>query len=255
MNRKIQFAPGEFYHVYNRGNDKRIIFIDNSDYKRFVSLLFFCNSHLNVDMQKILREFKKEDNLSNFIGWRGKTLVDIGALCLMPNHFHLLIHEKEEEGITMFIQKVCTAYSMYFNLKYKRKGKLFEGAYCATHADSDEYLKYLFTYIHLNPLKLTDPLWRDRGVEDILRSKKYLTEYQYSSFGCSPQNKIDIDSILNLASFPEYFLEKDMETSALEWVKMARKFCEGEAFTKVGITSFAGFLLFYNQIIDLAIFS
>ena len=255
MNRKIQFASGEFYHVYNRGNDKRLIFMDAGDYRRFIFLMYFCNSYVNVDTQKILKQFKGVDRLRDFDAWRGKTLVDIGAFCLMPNHFHILIHEKVENGIPTFLKKLCTAYSMYFNLKYKRKGKLFEGAFCATHANTDEYLRYLFTYIHLNPLKLIDPVWKERGVEDIYKAEKYLTEYNYSSFGCTLTHKEDISAILSLATFPEYFNEKDMKTSAIEWVKIVSKSGEGVTFTKMGITSFAGFLLLYNQFIDLVIFS
>ena len=81
---------------------------------------------------------------------RGETLVDIGIYCLVPNHFHLLIKEKTENGISEFVKKVATGYSMYFNKKYERTGSLFEGPFKAKRIDTDEYLKYIFSYIHLN---------------------------------------------------------------------------------------------------------
>jgi len=225
------------------------------DYERFISLLFFCNSYVKVDMKSIKKLFSEGDTFADFIGWRGKTLVDIGAFCLMPNHFHLLIHEKENNGITTFIKKVGTAYSMYFNLKYKRKGKLFEGVFCATHADNDRYLKHLFTYIHLNPLKLSDPNWKENGVEDMEDACTRLSEYPYSSLRTYQGKNVSDAVIINPDPFPEYFLEKDMEASIKEWFLSKSKFGEGDTFTKVGITSFFGFLLLYNQIMDLAIFS
>jgi putative transposase len=82
---------------------------------------------------------------------RGDQLVRIGAYCLMPNHFHLLLTEQEEAGISSFMQKLSTGYTMYFNKRNERTGVLFQGKYKSKHADEDRYLKYLISYIHLNP--------------------------------------------------------------------------------------------------------
>ncbi|MCX6712418.1 MAG: transposase [Candidatus Vogelbacteria bacterium] len=108
MNRKFTFTVGEFYHIYNRGTDKRIIFLDNNDRKRFYYLLFLCNGKSPFEISEL-------DLKRVFDFGRGKTLVDIGAVCLMDNHFHLLLREKKENGISEFMHKVSTAYTLYFN--------------------------------------------------------------------------------------------------------------------------------------------
>ena len=115
MSEKRVISLDEYYHVYNRGVEKRTIFIDDVDHKRFMALLYLCNSQKNVHVQT-LREEKQEVYSVD----RGHTLVSIGAYCLMPNHFHVLCKEKEEGGISKFMGKLCTAYAMYFNKRYKR---------------------------------------------------------------------------------------------------------------------------------------
>src|ERR1035437_7016376 len=97
MNRKIVFSPKEFYHIYSRGVDKRIIFIDELDYKRFVSLLYLSNSNIKFNFSDILKKNKDKD-INIFELEKGKELVSIGAWCLMPNHFHLLLKENLEVG-------------------------------------------------------------------------------------------------------------------------------------------------------------
>jgi putative transposase len=197
--RNFDFSIGEFYHIYNRGTDKRIIFNDEYDHQRFIKLLYLCNSQKNIIFREVLIE-------ESYVYERGETIVDIGAYCLMPNHFHLLLHEKVEGGISLFMLKLLTAYSTYFNNKYKRTGGLFEGKFKATHADTDEYLKYLFSYIHLNPVKIIDPKWKENGISDRNKAKKYLETYIYSSY----LDYLEIERcekvIVNKGAFPEYFL-------------------------------------------------
>jgi len=110
------------------------------------------------------------------------SLVDIGAYCLMPNHFHILLKEKTENGISKFMKKLSTGYSMYFNKRYERTGRLFEGTFKSVHADSDEYLKYLFAYIHLNPIKLINPVWKEEGIRNSVEAKLFLSGYSFSSY-------------------------------------------------------------------------
>ncbi|MBI5816846.1 MAG: transposase [Candidatus Yonathbacteria bacterium] len=117
MNRKFSFSIQEFYHLYNRGNEKRTIFLEQKDYQRFTRLLFLCNNVNAVSVKDTM-----EIPLTRID--RGDTLVDIGAYCLMPNHFHLLVREKREGGISLFVKKLATGYSMYFNKKNDRIGKL-----------------------------------------------------------------------------------------------------------------------------------
>lgn len=204
MYRKVSFAIGEYYHLYNRGTEQRDIFLSDYDLSRFAFLLYVCNSNKHIDVRKL-----KEDNKNEGLPFgkidRGDVIVDIGSWCLMPNHFHMLVKERMEGGITRFMLKLTTAYSMYFNKLYKRSGRLFQGPFQSSHAGKDNYLKYLFAYIHLNPIKLIEPNWKETGILDKVSSQKYLSNYKYSS--CLDYTGIsrDFGSILNKSSFPGYF--------------------------------------------------
>ena len=222
MQRKIDFSVGEYYHVYSRGTDKRTIFLEQKDYQRFKVLLYICN---NIDPVDMCKYFQGGSTLTGlFKTKRGETLVDIGVYCLMPNHFHVLIKEKIEGGITKFLMKLLTAYSMYFNKKNSRTGTLFESKFKAKHIDSDEYLKYLFAYIHLNPIKLVDPKWKENGINDRENAKKYLAEYAFSSY-LDYQNIERLETkIINREAFPEYFTPKeDFNVFIDEWLMLSKE--------------------------------
>jgi REP element-mobilizing transposase RayT len=214
--RKVTFAIGEFYHIYNRGNSKQVIFRDDHDYKRFQQLLYVMNSDQSVTFRLIEKD-------TMFVYDRGQKQVGIGAYCLMPNHFHLLLTPTAENGIQFFMQKLSTAYSMYFNKKYERTGGLFEGRFKSEHADSDEYLKYLFSYIHLNPVKLIQNDWKERGIVDPTAAINYLQGYAYSSFLDSDQVSRKEGSILDKDIFPVYFETVDsFRTEIFEWITFTR---------------------------------
>lgn len=210
--RKISFAPNEFYHIYNRGNSKQIIFHDKYDYDRFIKLLFISNGQENFKIQ-----FIRKNNI--YDTQRGKLLVGIGTYCLMPNHFHILLTQTENGSISKFMQKLSTAYSMYYNQKYKRTGSLFEGKFKSEYVGKDRYLKYLFSYIHLNPVKLIDSWWKEGGIKNKQETLYYLRNYKYSSY----QDYLGIDReeklILNREMFPNYFPEKEpFEKEIFEWL-------------------------------------
>ena len=214
--RKVSFAPMEFYHVYNRGNSKQKIFHDKEDYERFINLLYSVNSNKNVILRLVKNEMYSFD--------RGDTLVDIGAYCLMPNHFHILITQNDNGDISKFMQKLTTAYSMYYNKKYSRTGGLFEGKFKSEYVGEDRYLKYLFSYIHLNPVKLIDKNWRNSGILDKQKIIKYLMAYRYSSFQNYLNSQRPENSILNIESFPNYFNNKDKFLQEIfEWFSFKKK--------------------------------
>lgn len=196
--RKIAISVGEFYHLYNRGTEKRTIFLGPSDYSRFMNLLYLCNSEMNIVFRDIPigRAYEYD---------RGEPLVEIISHCLMPNHFHLLVREKTEGGTAKFMLKLLTAYSMYFNKKNRRTGALFEGRFKAKHADTDEYLKYLMAYIHLNPVKLIDSTWKDDGIKDHAAAENFLATYEYSSYTDWKDGDRNESKILNKEALPEYF--------------------------------------------------
>src|SRR3989338_4282109 len=189
--RKQIFAPGEYYHLYNRGTEKRIIFLDRKDHEHFLHLMYICNTVRSIELRKIGENFD-----------RGETIVDIGAYCLMSNHFHILVHEKIEGGISKYMLKLMTSYSMYFNKKYERTGKLYEGVFKSTHANSDRYLKYLYSYIHLNPGKLIDKNCKENKNRNIEKLLKYVFDYKYSSL---KEYKTGKFKILEPSQFPTYF--------------------------------------------------
>ncbi len=195
--RKTSFAVGEYYHLYNRGNSKQKIFLNKKDHDHFLELLYLCNSEDGFVLRDIIGE--------SFDCIRDNTLVDIGAYCLMPNHFHILVREKEEGGITKFMQKLSTAYVMYLNTKYKRTGSLFEGKFKSQHLNIDKYLKYIFSYIHLNPLKLINKNWKTSFLKNNFKLEKYLSNYKYSSYlEYLGEHRIQ-SKILCKQAFPNYF--------------------------------------------------
>jgi putative transposase len=177
MTRQIQIAPEEFYHLYNRGVEKRKIFLCRADYERFEALLYLANQSEPVDLKYQGRSFVEMCEVR-----AGESLVEVVAYCLMPNHFHLLVRERVEGGIAKFMQKVTTGYTMYFNKRNERSGALFEGTYKARHVSDDRYFRYLISYIHLNPIKLFDSKWKENDIQNRTGAERYLERYEHSSY-------------------------------------------------------------------------
>jgi putative transposase len=203
--RKQSFAIGEYYHLYNRGTDRRVIFTDENDYRHFLYLMYVCNTEKSIELRNIDQNFE-----------RGETIVDIGAYCLMPNHFHILVREKMEHGISKYMKKLLTAYTMYFNKKYKRTGKLYEGVFKSTYLGIDQYLQYIYSYIHLNPAKLIDKNWREKKVKNMRRLLDYVFTFPYSSLIEYLEEKF---RILAPDKFPSYFKEpRDHKMELFEWL-------------------------------------
>jgi len=129
--RRRFFLESGFYHIYNRGNRKSKIFLDERDYLRFLERAGI---------------------------YKNKCEVEILCYCLMPNHFHFLLRQKSEIPITKFMLSLATSYSKYFNVKYEEVGRLFQERFQAKQVETDEYLLQLSRYIHLNPHDLTDKI-------------------------------------------------------------------------------------------------
>ncbi|MCX6713711.1 MAG: transposase [Candidatus Vogelbacteria bacterium] len=213
MSRKINFAIDEYYHVYNRGTDKRVVFSNNYDKDRFLKLLYLCNSDRSFHFADLVK-----GNEFNFE--RGENLVEIVAYCLMDNHFHLLLKEIKDGGVSTFMHKLATSYTMYFNKINERKGSLFESNFNAKHLDDDNYLKCTFAYIHLNPIKIIDKNWKEEGVKDIKKAKEFLNKYYYSSYLDYKNTGRSIDLIIKKDSMPEYFQDnKEIEDYIEDWLK------------------------------------
>lgn len=152
--RKTIFAEGEFYHIYNRGTEKRTVFLDEQDFMRFLQSLKEFNTlepvggiFQNSFLKKQLRgSTSKLDDLVE----QEEKLVNIVAYCLNPNHYHLILQQVSEKGIEKFMQRLGTGYTMYFNNKYERTGALFQGRFKAVHIDSNVYLLHVSAYVNLN---------------------------------------------------------------------------------------------------------
>ncbi len=177
MARKMQFGIDEWYHCYNRGVDKRVTFEEEADYIRFVELLYLVNDTAPLSRKDIGTHSAEEI----FTRERKETLVAIGAYALMPNHYHLLIKEIRDGGLSTFMQKLGTAYTMYFNQKYRRVGSLFVGPFRVQHVENDRYFQYIIHYIHLNPAELFETGWKKGKVKNAATLIAKLTSYPYSS--------------------------------------------------------------------------
>lgn len=221
MFRKASLILGNYYHIYNRGTDKREIFLNGTDYLRFTTLLYISNNIEPVKLYDAMRlpKTKREKSLLEILETKiEETIVDIGAYCLMPNHFHLLIREKIENGISIFMKKLCTAYVMYFNKNNERTGTLFQGRFKAELADKDSYLEYLLAYIHLNPIKLIEPDWKEKGIKNLRHANEFLDNYKWSSYPFYTGKKQN-DPILNIKEFPDYFGNfQEFKTFINEWL-------------------------------------
>src|SRR3989344_4610800 len=126
--RKVPLATGEYYHIFNRGVAKMRIFNNFYDYNRFLK----CVLYYEIDSSK--------------------KIVDIISYCFMPNHFHFLLKQVTDGGISEFISKISNSYTKYFNIKNNRVGPILQGDFKAVHVESNEQLLHLGRYIHLNPL-------------------------------------------------------------------------------------------------------
>ena len=156
---KSYIANG-IYHVYNRGVDKRTIFLDDRDYKTFLSFLKYSLIPPK-DKKDLLLAFTLKGSTFKGVPRQTKNFngkIELFAYCLMPNHFHLLLKQTSEKDIKEFVHSLSIRYSMFFNKRYKRAGALFQSIYKATLVMEDPYLLHISRYIHLNPQRFYSAL-------------------------------------------------------------------------------------------------
>src|SRR3989338_1402111 len=151
--RKVQLVEGEYYHVFNRGVDKRTIFQDARDFERFLLSVIDFNS---IEPIGSIYEysFQKKSQLGNLVSKskkkEKKPLVELVAYCLNKNHYHFIFKQVSERGIEKLMHRLGLGFTKYFNLKYKRSGSLFQGTFKAVHIESNEQLIHLSAYVNLN---------------------------------------------------------------------------------------------------------
>lgn len=146
--RKIPFVGNEYYHIYNRGVDKRDMLLDSYDLDRFMKSMREFNVVRPIGSIYENRDRKRESKAS--IIQEVSPLVKFVVYGINPNHFHFILEQTEERGIEKFMHRLGTGFSKYFNAKYQRSGSLFQGKFKAIHIDSNEYLLHLSAYINLN---------------------------------------------------------------------------------------------------------
>jgi len=219
-NKRPRTAPGEIYHIYNRGIEKRTVFENKADYYRFIRCLYELNNSNPVE-KTYISKISPDVPLPVLPVIRKKRdiMVDILAFCLMPNHYHLMLQERAEGGITKFMRKIGTGYTNYFNQKNKRVGPLFQGTFKICHITDDAHFRYLPYYIHLNPLDLAHPGWREGSVKEVTQALQFLEQYRWSSL-------LDYLGIKNFPSvtqrtFLQDILESpaDQKTHMIEWIR------------------------------------
>ncbi|OGG80592.1 hypothetical protein A3A39_01420 [Candidatus Kaiserbacteria bacterium RIFCSPLOWO2_01_FULL_54_13] len=190
----------ELYHVLNRGVDKRTIFMEDGDRVRFVHDMFEFNDREAAN--NTLRRLEMNDFVSRSFR---DPIIEIHGWCLMPNHYHLLLSELVEGGLTLFIRRLNIGYAKFFNDKYKRDGTLFQGRTKKIRIASDPHFLHILHYIHLNPLDLTkEKGWRNVEIKNVRAALEHLDKYRWSSYldYCGKKN---FPSVISMELFRDVF--------------------------------------------------
>jgi putative transposase len=230
--RKIQFSKNHFYHIYNRGVEKRDIFGDDNDRWRFLQGLYLFN---DIDSSSnILWQAKRDYGRTTFKTVKAslekrerKPLIRLMADCLMPNHYHLLIEEIRDSGISRFMHKLGTGYTNYFNEKNKRVGSLFQGEFKAVMVDGQDQLEYLLAYINvINPGQLIEPSLKEDGARNINKIEKFAESYLWGTHQeyLGKRNSVIIDKGILGEIFPSPKKYRDFISAILE----GKKFIEDD---------------------------
>lgn len=169
------------YYTCTRSWDNTDIFLDEKDCARMKLLLYMCNTNTPLNIRDHFARGLTYPDL-----WAmeyGKPIVEVGAWCLMPDRYYLALREIRDGGITRFMLKLSTAYSMYFNRKMARKGALIQSPYRSERVEGERHSGYIFSFVHLNPVGLLpgEAGWARVGIKNILSARDFLKKYQYSS--------------------------------------------------------------------------
>jgi len=216
---KPSFVENQIYHIYNRGVEKRKVFMDDKDRFRFIHDLFEFNdqdSVLNVAYYFNPKSMEVEHQYFEKQRKPRKLLVEILIFALMPNHFHLLLKQKRGGGIVKFMQKLGTGYTNYFNKKYKRVGGLFQGRFKAVLVSEEAHFIHLPFYIHTNPLDL---IYGSSTSIDFEKKMDFLKKYRWSSF---PDyiGKKNFPSVTSRELFLKFFGdEREYEKETRKWLR------------------------------------
>lgn len=223
------FVEGEYYHITLRRVGDEEMFLDKSDYFRGIFSIYEFNDKKPVVIKRRRQDrLDKKDKTNNYARGRPpgilkerERLVDLVAFCFMPNHVHLLLTPVVDKGITLFISKFASAYPAYFKNKYgvKRKGYFFENRFHSVHIESDAQLRCVFVYIHINPVSLIFPGWKDGGAMKWKEAFEYCADYKWSSLK-DYLGKKNFPSVTTREFIGEFIEESGgCEKEIKEWLK------------------------------------
>lgn len=220
-NRKTSFTIGEYYHVYNRGVDKRIIFADSYDMRRFFQSMVEFNTVLPIGSlyENSFLQLGGETPKS------GEMLVNIIAYCLNPNHFHFILEQLVDGGISEFMKRLG-GYTGYFNKKHERSGSLFQGVFKDVYIDSNEYLLHVSAYVNLNNRvhqlggetpKLVESMsswgeYTDKGIKGICEKEIILGQFK----NVGEYKEFSLSSLEQILKRKENLEDKDFDRFLLE---------------------------------------
>lgn len=220
MLRKEKFAPGEYYHIYNRTLFNTPVFKNSKNCNRLMQAFLLANSTQSSQAFQFLRD-NQNTTIENVleIAKKGDQLVDVICYVIMPDHYHLLLREKIEGGITGFIHKCNISVAKYINTKTERRGPLFESLFKSKHISTNDYLLHLSLYIHLNPLDfLVDKQWREHKIKNWNQIKNKLINYPYSSLKTFLDKKHEDKIISGTEIITDQFKDtKEYESFLRDW--------------------------------------
>lgn len=219
--RKETFAPGEYYHIFSRTISNVPIFKNLANLKRFKLALLMANSTNSTLAFQFLRN-NKDISMKDILEIvnDGEKLVDVVCYSIMPDHYHLLLKELKENGISNFVRKCNVSISKYRNIREEKKGPVFESRFNARHVDSNKYLLHLSCYIHLNPLDvLIDRSWRKHGLKNWPVAKNKLLNYFWSSAASFLKKGIENDIIISGTDIilDQFKNQKEYESFLRSW--------------------------------------
>ena len=217
--RRVKFAPGEYYHIYNRGNNKQNIFVDTRDWVRFLFAILHFQSPMPIhNIGKSVTHYIKhsvfnvtKETLEKITTHR---YIELISFSLMPNHFHLLLHETKDNGVSQYMQRIQNAYTKYFNTKYTKTGHLLQGPFQAVHVESNRQLLYLSGYIHRNSREI--PGWKDK--EHKFSWSSYQDFFTRNRWGDLLKNQIIMEQFSNPADYQKFVEESNTKELKKEYI-------------------------------------
>lgn len=197
------YMKGDIFHILNRGVEKRKIFLDDKDYYRFFhNLEDFNDKNLTILPYSVRRSAMRKPKIKK------EKLVDILCWCMMPNHYHILVQEVIDGGASVFSKKISSGYTQYFNLKNERNGVLFQGRSKIILLKKDKHFIHIPYYILSNPIKLLEPYWKKKRLENPKRVAQFLDNYKWLG-------------IMDKNLFCKVFdtTEKEFKKNLVEWIQ------------------------------------